>query len=79
VTDPLPPTVKDLQPSARFVYRELARAGEPLTVAQLRDRTGYSLRGLRHATTALIEEGLVIDSYSSADAREKQFSPADRP
>ena len=73
MTDPLPSTVHDLPPSARFVYRELDRADSPLTVTELQHRTGYSTRGIRHGTETLLSEGLIREGYEETDLRRKYF------
>jgi len=73
MTDPLPPTVHDLPPSARFVYRELDRADSPLTVMELQHRTGYSTRGVRHATETLTDRGLIREGYEDDNPRRKYF------
>lgn len=71
--EPLPPGVQELAPSARFVYRELARADGTLTVTELASRTGYSPRGIRHATNALEEEGYLHSTWRDRDPRERVF------
>jgi DNA-binding transcriptional regulator GbsR (MarR family) len=73
MTDQLPPAVHDLPPSARFVYRELDRADSPLTVTELQHRTGYSTRGIRHATETLTDRGLICEGYEDDNPRQKYF------
>jgi DNA-binding transcriptional regulator GbsR (MarR family) len=73
MTDSLPTTVHDLPPSARFVYRELDRADSPLTVTDLQHRTGYSTRGIRHATETLTDRDLIRDGFEDDDPRRKYF------
>jgi DNA-binding GntR family transcriptional regulator len=74
MTDTLPPVVRELQPTARFVYRELQRAEDNrLTIAALRERTGYSTRGIRHATTALEAEELIESQWRDNDPRQRVF------
>ena len=73
MTDSLPTTVHDLPPSARFVYRELERADGPLTVTDLQHRTGYSMRGIRHATETLTDRDLIREGYEDDNPRRKYF------
>jgi len=72
-TKQLPADCQDLQPSARFVFRELQRADGPLTVTTLQQRTGYSTRGIRHATEALLSEDLIREGFEDTDLRRKYF------
>lgn len=58
-----PESVADLQPAARFVFRELRRSDDNrLSHSALRDRTGMSQKTLRRARTDLEEAG-VAEGY----------------
>lgn len=46
---------------AKIVYHELHNATEPLTTAQLRDRTLLPVHEVRQAIDALMERGLCTD------------------
>jgi len=75
MSEHLPESVADLQPSARWTYRELQQADGPLTVTELVHRTGYSKRGIRHATEALQSEGLIVEQWSDGgDCKCKLFA-----
>jgi DNA-binding transcriptional regulator GbsR (MarR family) len=69
----LPDPVRDESTMIKFVYRELDRANEPLTVNELVRNTGLSKRGIRAATQELKEHDLIISRFEPQSPRRKLF------
>jgi hypothetical protein len=69
----LPEPVRDESTMIKFVWRELDRATEPLTVAELQDRTGLSGRGIRAAAQELKDHDLIITRFEPESPQRKIF------
>lgn len=74
----LPMDVRDLQPSARHVYRELVFAGEPITITDLQHRSGLGLRTIRRAVDDLEECGRIRSRWDTDDARRRVVDIPDK-
>jgi DNA-binding transcriptional regulator GbsR (MarR family) len=69
----LPDPVRDASTMIKFIYRELDHAEQPLSVAELEQRTGLSTRGIRAATQELQEADLVTARFETTTPQRKIF------
>lgn len=66
--------VNDPSPSTLHVWRTLKLSSDPLRPAELSDRTGYSLKTIRVATSTLEDAGVVESVYPDhGDLRKRAF------
>lgn len=70
----LPDELSDALPTTVQVYRELEAADEPLTYAELTDRTNLARRTVREKTSILEDLGLAVAVWSTTHRRAYRLS-----
>lgn len=69
--------LEGMPPSAKFVYKTLEQANEPLTQQDLADETMMPVRTVRYGLTRLEEAGVVDRDVDLTDARRHHYTISD--
>lgn len=60
---------QELPPGSRLAFRTLASTDEPLSTADLAEKTGYSRRTMRDAVNRLCQRDLVVRRHDVSNPR----------